>query len=62
MQRIEYRRHRAELAEVRSATGSQAFQEEMAEIARNWRDLARELEQLHRDAGAPPSQTIKSKP
>jgi hypothetical protein len=49
MQRIEHCRHRAELAENRGRAGSQAFRAEMAEIARQWVELAREIEQLETD-------------
>jgi len=44
MQRIERSRHRAELAEAKTAKGSAAFRAEMAEIAQEWRDLARHIE------------------
>ncbi|HEY1425520.1 MAG TPA: hypothetical protein VGF50_02505 [Caulobacteraceae bacterium] len=44
MQRIELCRHRAELAEVNTAKGSATFRAEMAEIAQEWRDLARHIE------------------
>ena len=44
MQRIERCRHRAELAENKTVQGSAAFRAEMAEIAREWRDLARAIE------------------
>jgi hypothetical protein len=44
MQRIERFRHRAELAEAKTAKGSAAFRAEMGEIAQEWRDLARHIE------------------
>jgi hypothetical protein len=44
MQRIERCRHRADLAEAKTASGSTAFRTEMAEIAQEWRDLARQIE------------------
>jgi len=44
MQRIERCRHRAEIAEAKTDSGSTAFRAEMAEIAQEWRDLAREVE------------------
>ena len=56
MQRIEYRRHRADMAEARSETGSEAFRQEMAEIAREWRDLVREIEELDQLSSAPLNQ------
>ena len=46
MQRIEYCRYRAELAEELAAQGSNAPRNEGAEIARHWRDLASEIERL----------------
>jgi len=46
MQRIEYCRHRAEIAEGLSSNGSKAIRREMAEVARQWRDLAGTFEQL----------------
>ena len=46
MQRIEICRHRAEMAERRAAQGSEAFRNEMAEIAGEWRDLAKAIEDL----------------
>jgi hypothetical protein len=44
MQRIERHRHRADLAEAKTASGSTSFRAEMAEIAQEWRDLAKEVE------------------
>jgi hypothetical protein len=44
MQRIEYCRHRGMAAERKAASGSEAFREEMADVAMQWRDLA-----LHAD-------------
>jgi hypothetical protein len=54
MQRIELCRHRATLAEAKTASGSTAFNVEMAEIAQEWRDLARQIEV---EAFAEPSST-----
>jgi hypothetical protein len=53
MQRIEYCRHRAEMVEARATEGSEIFQEEMAEVARQWRDLAHEIELLDRSSDTP---------
>jgi hypothetical protein len=48
MQRIERYRHRAELAEKRAATLSEAEASELLEIAGQWRDLAQESQLLER--------------
>ncbi len=53
MQKIEYCRHRAELAEAKAAGGSTAFRREMAEVAEQWRDLAHEIELLDQSSPAP---------
>jgi hypothetical protein len=46
MQRIEYCRHHADMAEAKSSNGSKAFRAEMAAVSRQWRDLAKAFEQL----------------
>ncbi|HEY2357815.1 MAG TPA: hypothetical protein VGH86_10225 [Phenylobacterium sp.] len=51
MQHIEYCRYRAEMAEAKSVSGSKTYQNEMVEIARQWRDLARTIERLNRGSG-----------
>jgi hypothetical protein len=61
MQQIEYRRYRAEMAEAKSANGSKAFQDEMAEIAQNWRDLAKEIEDPDQGSGVISLQTLEPK-
>jgi hypothetical protein len=54
MQRIERCRHRAHLAEVKTASGTADFRVEMAEIAQEWRDLAAQIEA---DGGASDAET-----
>lgn len=53
MQRIEYCRHRAELADGRAERGSAAFRKEMAELADEWRDLAQHIETMDELSEAP---------
>lgn len=54
MQRIEFCRHRADMAELSAENGSEAFRDEMARAAQEWRDLAQTIEQLEQipDASA----------
>jgi hypothetical protein len=44
MQRIEHCRHRAEMAEHRARCGSETYRREMADVAKQWRDLAHQFE------------------
>jgi hypothetical protein len=46
MQRIEFCRHRAEIADARAETGTEESRKEMAELAMLWRDLAFEYERM----------------
>jgi hypothetical protein len=50
MQRIEYCRHRAEIAEglANAGSGSVTFRCEMARVGKEWRDLACQIERSAR--------------
>jgi hypothetical protein len=63
MQRIEYCRYRAELADQLASQCAGANRLELAEVAQHWRDLAHEIELIDRLSGDPAmanSQTQKN--